>query len=546
MLICVKSTFLILSIICLFSFSDQSHDVIKFEKLLLDSDISDANNYVQFLRYSNVSTFNGTLYYPAASLCELHKEDKYFRMCINLLGSQTLEKNSEPYWQQADRSESSCSYSMNLHHVVYVHSVSLPRFYFFRLKADCPFQEGKLRGGSSIEVFSNSTYLQRCRVYDYSNDVYDILCSPHYPLFPLSHDLSTGVASGGGGDTTECVFLTVTVNYEHYDSYSETFALPNNFLPMQTAPLLARTYCPRDSLGARVEVGEVVVPATAGTPFPSTPLASLVDSSPLTRAAATALTLAAPASYSAGLLDPGRAPSSDLLSHPDVHYQKVIAVTPTPPSSSSSSSLRVLSGVWRKATDDGSETVYAPSPGAPASYAARRASINTRPEYKFEWMTRLGGASSSSSSAPRVLLDHYDDPHACFDRADVHLVGESHIRYDYLHLFYELANANETVTIVGDANLTSRHFHRRSLFYQHMAEVLEEECTRVLQAEAERVSTSPASPPPAPPVYVIQTGSWDVAYFPLEQPANNCKSGARFLQAVRNIKERGCEELMKV
>jgi len=188
------------------------------------------------------SKFNDTDYFLDSNSCR--GQIKYY-MCVKLVNQ--YHRNIFRLWHPADHSlqrKLDCKYRLHFKKGELVNEYYVFRFIIYQ--SDCINNIPGLIGGTTFSLFASSVYfLIGCSSIDNFNGTYNINCKfPafnedffHYNIltetddniaFKTERSNSSNFGQGGsskfgqGGSGTNCIKLTVLVEYEHFDGYSES------------------------------------------------------------------------------------------------------------------------------------------------------------------------------------------------------------------------------------------------------------------------------------------------------------------------------------
>jgi hypothetical protein len=235
-ILCIKSIQLLVLIFICCGFSSVSYST---------------NDYRQFERYrKEISKYvMGMEYYNGATQCEKAGIETAW-VCQKEVFSKSVSSfpvnNSFPQWQKSvSYSERSCQYSIEQVSTSSVSTGILLKIHQHNCKDNFPFQ-----GGSSFYILSEGFFQLTCNVEDHFNNYYDIYCPfvPHYlsihqlrrdssffpglsPTLGIQHYQYNGIFLQRYIRETllGCMLITVMLDYEHYDAFSEIGNHPKQF-----------------------------------------------------------------------------------------------------------------------------------------------------------------------------------------------------------------------------------------------------------------------------------------------------------------------------
>jgi hypothetical protein len=147
------------------------------------------NSFLQFERYTSLSTFNSSHYYNRASRCEYDPRERSINLCAEYLAYTTKLADPStglPHWDRIEGNVS-CAYSVRFHQwtpPLGGDGSHLPtrkqKYFHFKVQAsDCRASYGKSKGGASFDAVAVGPDLDTCRVVDNWDDSYDIYCRAH-------------------------------------------------------------------------------------------------------------------------------------------------------------------------------------------------------------------------------------------------------------------------------------------------------------------------------------------------------------------------------
>lgn len=208
-----------------------------------------SNEYSQYQKYLSFSQFQTSEFYPAASKCENGNRDKFFWQCAPMVSVQTSTFNGKPnlfpHWNRSN-SAPSCQYrvtqlksshlhhphnshrtprnasldssdvkSSSLHHQKFLHPISLKIS-----QHSCNDSFTLAKGGSSFYILAEGYFQLVCSIIDLFDNSYEVYC-PHIPQHLINDQKNLGTIDHING----CMYITMILDFEHYDAYSEYGAM---------------------------------------------------------------------------------------------------------------------------------------------------------------------------------------------------------------------------------------------------------------------------------------------------------------------------------
>lgn len=194
-----------------------------------------SNEYHQYQQYLSISTFNTTEFFPAATKCEKGNRDRFFLFCAPRVVNQVMsfqdKPNLVPHWTRSFPLPS-CSYNITQasvkphQHTSHrssnntSHTASqglLTPIYLKIHQHSCKDNFKQLLGGSSFYVLAEGYFQLTCSVVDYFNNHYDVFC-PHVPSYLIHDEAALRTIDALDG----CLRVTMILDFEHFDAYSES------------------------------------------------------------------------------------------------------------------------------------------------------------------------------------------------------------------------------------------------------------------------------------------------------------------------------------
>ena len=212
---------------------------------------SNLNDYEQYKRYTSLSTFDGSKYYRAASECENDPRNKAIYLCAELLHVAVQKEsviNTIPHWNRTD-GVMTCNYEVEQRFSSATTSenggaITDNAYVWLRImQSNCSNKYPLSLGGSSFDVIAAGNQLEACEVIDNFDDTYDVYCPSRSTAKLLYHQAaamasfsppSTSIATASSGMPHHtahasnahflqhgCLNVSITLDFEHFDAYSE-------------------------------------------------------------------------------------------------------------------------------------------------------------------------------------------------------------------------------------------------------------------------------------------------------------------------------------
>lgn len=463
-------------------------------KIILDKEtsMSAKSSYEQFERYDKNSLFVDNSFYRNASECELDTFPDFLAMCFDKLdikGIHSQNNNSQLYWPGLSDKRPTCEWNVLFHQIIDIDSGvtvntapgPLLTLYHFQVNSTCQDITGKLRGGASLQALIQGAFLEPCWVFDNFDDTYDVFCSPHKStLFGSSIALEKQLEIAN--TNLQCIQVSLVLNFEHFAAYYENGIYWGHYFFPSYIMLHHSLYNER-----------ICFADLKNKPRHRIPRSTIFSNS----------------------------------------LEKVAAIGSTEIQMHSPKSMEVITGAWSYSSETAGRAQLGVSgelsnASSPLIYYfstnPRIAAFNALPTYKFVW------------SDPLLNQIPYDTLHGRLmqrlKETKVYYVGESHMRYAFVEMYYEVGNITQTVFQWGSGDRGNMKF-RWVLFMRNLAEYLTNMCTEVL-ASGEHV------------IVLIQTASWDIAKFPLHHLIKSPLSSPLLLQAIAQLKARGCAKFLQL
>lgn len=453
-----------------------------------------------------MTTFIGDEFYPAASACELDSIP-LLRYCLKNLATDNLNKypsNAIPYWSDTNSLNSSiatcscfqivngaavdvkvadatgdgvtCGWSVTFERVLVSDSDELetkPVIYQFRVRSHCTQLARRSAGGASLQSTITGAFCQPCFVFDNYDDTYDVLCAPYLSNTNSNHNPTEA-------EHPDCVGVSISLEFEHFNAYSEVGYYTDEVYHPRYRPLHRPLYGNESLCWSQIRN------------------------------------------------DDGRAMNVEIVKYDELAW-KPKSLTQSYVYNYSPKHSAIITGSWEMSTMSRSnhkpQSVYTDSSALSMSPLSIP-TVNVSPEYKWRWAESSHNKLSQQdlSSAIRDALHT--------GNWSIYFLGESHARYNLLHLYYEIEDVTSTVYVWGDEDFGNLHF-RWVVFIRNMNARLNSLCEAVLTDGG-------------PVVLVMQTGTWDISRFPLDHLMHSPLSSKALLKTLLSMKTRGCARLIRL
>jgi hypothetical protein len=210
---------------------------------LVDSIYLHSYEYLQYEKFRAFSPFDHKEFFHLADGCENGKKEKMFQCSSNVFSriqQSNPDANGNPHWNRTDsiiNQKPSCRYSIDQ-----IHSSSSSFMSSIQLKitrSHCQDGFTQLPGGSSFYILAEGLFQLMCTITDHFDNSYSVVC-PHIPFF-LQNDHPTLETLR---NTQGCMHITIILDYEHYDAFSEFGSYSGQVYPQLEVFLLNREkYC---------------------------------------------------------------------------------------------------------------------------------------------------------------------------------------------------------------------------------------------------------------------------------------------------------------
>jgi hypothetical protein len=152
--------------------------------------------------------------------------------------------NSNPHWNRTKTvidQKPSCRYSIDQ-----IHSSSSSFMSSVQLKitqSHCQDDFTQLSGGSSFYILAEGLFQLMCSIADHFDNSYSVVC-PHIPFFLQNDHPTLETLRNAQG----CMYITIILDYEHYDAFSEfgTYA-GQYYKPLEIFLLNREEFCWKES-----------------------------------------------------------------------------------------------------------------------------------------------------------------------------------------------------------------------------------------------------------------------------------------------------------
>jgi len=273
-----------------------------------------SNNYRQYARYTSKSDFFSLYFYPNASVCEdfvagnpsaSKQTNAYYCLDRKTMATRwDYPINEKPHWNRTD-GVAACRYNVTQVRPRPIRHASIrggeafhPSMIHLRIvQHDCSASYEESLGGSSFDAIAWANQLEVCDVVDRFDDTYDVYCPSRRTALHFHQQqhqqlkLGKEDSSSTHADTDEqakaqgvmasnasfnlvvpflrdgCLNVTIILDYEHFDAFSERGTLYEHAWKMIRQPLIENAqYC----LLAHNNNNPPPFPALALAPFPET------------------------------------------------------------------------------------------------------------------------------------------------------------------------------------------------------------------------------------------------------------------------------------
>jgi hypothetical protein len=210
---------------------------------LVDSIYLHSYEYLQYEKFRAFPPFDHKEFFHLADGCENGKKEKMFQCSSNVFSriqQSNPDANGKSHWNRTDsiiNQKPSCRYSIDQ-----IHSSSSSFMSSIQLKitqSHCQDGFTQLPGGSSFYILAEGLFQLMCTITDHFDNSYSVVC-PHIPFFlqndhPMLETLR---------NTQGCMYITIILDYEHYDAFSEFGSYSGQVYPQLEVFLLNREkYC---------------------------------------------------------------------------------------------------------------------------------------------------------------------------------------------------------------------------------------------------------------------------------------------------------------
>ena len=238
------------------------------------------NNFYQFRAYINASVFQGQSgYEEKAANCENNPRMDRIYLCAELACDWTIRNYPSTltsHWNRTEGNKKACSYQIlqqeNTSANSYIHlritQYCPPECAFYSQRSISSGGRGVLvSGGASFDAFVSGAYLESCQVFDRFDATYDVYCplSQHNHLHAETETETTTtttvsaaaallqgnkggheeIKNGGGRQQVEvCALVSIVLDYEQFDAFSERGALyEKQYMPLRHVLVDDVKYC---------------------------------------------------------------------------------------------------------------------------------------------------------------------------------------------------------------------------------------------------------------------------------------------------------------
>lgn len=371
------------------------------------------------------------------------------------------QNNKDLLWKAEAREIPDCKYDVyqvpTSPEAKYVHLQIFQR--------DCKDQEfsQKSPGGSSFYVLSEGLYQQICEIRDLLNNYYDVICF-HQPLFL---NALSSPSSYFHADILEkltfCQFITIILDFEHFDAFNERAAYAEKQYPyLQTTLIEKQEFCLK-----------YIESSKSG----NRKLKIVVD-------------------------DP--APSDIKVFHDPKFDEWILKIT----NEFLSTSNAITNGCWMLHT-------------IPTSHFQFRLALKDSSSYAWKWQTDFRGSDAARLPCLSNISSLLSKDSA---QEDFYFFGESHLRYSWDYLIEQI-DPSVFETVLTDRKHSNGDFQNFHFLEIHFAVALSNAFN----------SWCSSSPSPHSSYFVLQTGTWDLTFWPPSQVIENPASGHALVDSLRNI-----------
>jgi hypothetical protein len=207
-LLCSYSLLTLVSILVVVVFSHNGNDLKQYKKYRH--------------QISNYTT--GEDYFPGVTACEKAPPNSCWACRNGFFGRMNVshsETNSLIHWEKTvPWNESSCQYQVKQIET----SFSFPAIHLRITQYSCS-DSFHPAGGSSFYILSEGFFQQICDVEDRFDNSYDVYC----PITPPSLHLNTTIHKYIQDSLNNCMYVTIFLDYEHFDAFSEVGNYGNYF-----------------------------------------------------------------------------------------------------------------------------------------------------------------------------------------------------------------------------------------------------------------------------------------------------------------------------
>lgn len=440
---------------------------------------SSLGNYLeQFQRYLEGSSFNASSFYADIQECELMKKPIW--LCAKqtyerVIKENTLMNKGFP-WKRQDSRNPNCFYEIQ-------QIMTTPQEPFIHLRvrqSNCsrPTFAGKTSflGGSSFHILSEGLYQLSCNYYDRFNNFYDVICHLHPSFLPPSEkvfkqDLLT--------DPAACTLITMILDFEHYDAYNEfTASFQSPAKPLEYFLLDRQPFCMLRSISELNPLRNASFPSPNSRSDHHNVLPASSENEMVSVAAL-------------------------LRASQQLNYDDDI----------------IVNGVWKLKT-------------SPKSISHLFSLASDPHNYDWKWQLDLLPPSPTNEALQSKLSRSFKQ---CIGFSGqrfseysnyYYFGGESHLRYGWDYFVESLDPS--FISTLGVKHNSSQYGNLQSLtrtFMTQLNDFISFTCQRINNEHAKGSNTT----------LILQTGTWDITYWPLRAILENPRSSGLLLQTLQQV-----------